>query len=285
MLRKIFTIFLWLHLAANPLLAQEDVQKPFLVLNNPSDSGMFAIFTSVVGALNYYESGDFAGLEIDLNSGRYLDPELGGNWWEYFFEPIKLGGEENTYKYVFTLEDYLGVLTKDAVPHLSRAHELIQKYIHIKPEIQTEVDAFCKEYTNNYYTIGVHHRGTDKYLEWPLVPYENTLQAIFQIIYSLPKEAQDSVKVFVATDEQAFLDFLIERIPERLVFNNFSRSSDGTPLHEYNTQFFSRTYLLGKWALVDCLMLSKCHFLIRPKGSCLSAVSKWFSPSIYSLDL
>lgn len=285
MLRKIYALFLLLQLAVIPLISQEGIQKPYLVLNNPSDSGMFAVFSSVVGALNVYESGDYAGLHIDLNSGRYLDPTLGNNWWEYFFEPIKLGDEKNAYKYFFTLDDYLGILTQSALPPIARAHELIQKYIHVKPEIQVEVDAFCNQYTNNYFTIGVHHRGTDKFLEWPLIPYENTLQVIYQVINVLPPEMQSSAKVFVATDETAFIDFLMERIPERLVFNNFSRSSDGTPLHEYNTQFFSKKYLMTKEPLLDCLMLSKCHFLIRPMSSCLSSVSKWFNPSIYSIDL
>lgn len=47
---------------------------PFLVYNFGT-SGMFAVFSAVLGALDYYEKGNFAGIKIDLCNGSYLDPE------------------------------------------------------------------------------------------------------------------------------------------------------------------------------------------------------------------
>jgi hypothetical protein len=81
-------------------VAGELEQGSFLVLNNPMNSGFFAVFNSVLGTLDAYEKGIYAGLEINLNTGLYLDPHKGTNWWTYFFEPIYLGEKGTAYIYM-----------------------------------------------------------------------------------------------------------------------------------------------------------------------------------------
>jgi hypothetical protein len=70
-----------------------------------------------------------------------------------------------------------------------------------------------------------------------------------------------------------------------VVYNNFSRSSNETALHDYNTNFYSSPYEMGKEALVDCLLLSKSHILIRPGTSCLSKVSGFFNPYMETIEV
>jgi len=153
-----------------------------------ANSGMFAEFASVLGALDTYEKGQFAGLWINFTSGPYLDPERGPNWWEYFFEPIHFGDSDAPH-YIFPLNETLEQTGIGFHMPRQRAYELIQKYIHVKKPIQEKVKSFKKKNFKGNYVIGVHYRGTDKILEMPLVPYEKTVNAVRGIINSLNTKA------------------------------------------------------------------------------------------------
>lgn len=269
------------------LCAEVDGKGPFLIISNPNDAGMFAVFATVIGAIHFYEQGNFAGLKVDLNSGRYLDPEIGLNWWEYFFEPIVLGDESYQPKYYFSGQDVMNLFFH-AYPHQDRfkANRFLQKYVHIKPHLQEEIDAFVRTHFDNHFVIGIHHRGTDKVTESPIVPYQKTYQVLLHAIEKLSKAQRGNLRIYVATDDDHFLTFLRSRFPANtLIYNDFSRSADGTPLHAYGTNFYSSNYQMGKEALFDCLLLSRCHMLLRPASSCLSLISMAFNPYIPVLNL
>ena len=54
---------------------------------------MFSVFLTVVGFLHFYEQEGWDGARVDFRKeGLYYDPRIGSNWWEYYFEPIVLGG-------------------------------------------------------------------------------------------------------------------------------------------------------------------------------------------------
>ncbi len=251
---------------------------PNLCFELTYNSGMFAVFGSVLGALHLYEQGHMAGLTINLDQGIYWDPEAGPNWWEYFFEPIHLGNQQAP-RYKSTIDEGSQLTFTGLSLSKERNFGLIQKYIRIKPHIQAEVDAFIKQYFKSFLVIGVHHRGTDKQAEWPIVSYEKTYQTIKQVIKkSYPFPLRKKVKIFVATDDQNFLTYLENLFPKQLIYNNFVRSSDGTPLHHGAVQHYANNYQKGKEALIDCLLLSHCPVLIRPQSSCLSLVSTFFNP-------
>ena len=53
---------------------------------------------------------------------------------------------------------------------------------------------------------------------------------------------------------------------------------NNNPVHYFNPKNVS-PYKLGKEAVIDCLLLSKCNHLIRT-SSCLSLVSEYFNPQL-----
>ena len=112
---------------------------PYLVYS-VAGSGMFAVFSAVLGALDYYEKGNYAGIKIELCDGYYLDPEMGPNWWEYFFEPINIGNEQVSH-YSFDVSEHLVFADRGFHMPRKRAFELIQRYVLLKPQIQNKVDA------------------------------------------------------------------------------------------------------------------------------------------------
>ena len=263
---------------ADPPPAPLPAQDSFLTLNNPMNSGFFAVFNSVLGALNFYEQGRYGGLKIDLNEGIYFDPEKGSNWWGYFFEPIHLGNDSNE-KYFFSLQDALHLT--DSSFHLSRqrSFELIQRYVHLKPHIQKELESFIKTYFKKHFVIGVHHRGTDKKLETPIIPYEQTVLHLNAHIANLSEKTRKRLKIYVATDEQDFVDYMLKLYPSLLIYNDFKRSTNGEPIH-YTTNLYSSNYQKGKEALLDCLLLSRCNLLLYPAAASLSLSALKFNPNL-----
>ncbi len=242
--------------------------------------GLGAVICAVIEALNLYDQGSMVGLHVNLDQGLYVDPNAGPNWWEYFFEPIHLGNLFAPHYRPTTEEGVQLVLASFQLPR-KRAFEIIQKYIRLKPHIQAEIDAFVKQHFKSCYVIGVHHRGTDKGLQWPLVSYEKTHQAIKQAIkdhylYSHKKK----IKIFVATDDQNFISYLESFYPSQLIYTNFIRSTDSTPLHYGNVERYNNNYQKGKEALIDSLLLSRCQALIRPKSSALSHLSTFFNADV-----
>src|SRR5688500_7604199 len=75
-------------------LQKADAGDVALVLKEHMESGMFASFATVLGALHLYETGQIQGFHINMKTGPYVDPDRGDNWWEYYYLPIHLGNPD-----------------------------------------------------------------------------------------------------------------------------------------------------------------------------------------------
>ena len=267
-------------IATQPIKLFSD-EKPFIIMNNPVNSGFGAVFSAVLSALDLYDQGHYAGLQLDLNSGVYVDPQKGPNWWEYFFEPVYLGNDQAPH-HVLT-SDEVSILINAGFPmSRERSFELIQKYIHLKPAIQKKINKLVKINFSDFYMIGIHHRGTDKCLETSIVPYSTTLFHVDWLLANLPKDKK--VRIFVATDDQNFLNHVRKLYPGQVVYNDFVRSKNDSPIH-YNDCLYKNNYQKGKEALIDCLLLSKCDFLLFPAASAFSMLSVKFNPYLTAIPL
>lgn len=262
-------------------LCGNEAAGAYLVLNSPVNAGFGAIFSSVLSALNMYDQGGYAGVHVDLNSGIYLDPAQGPNWWEYFFEPIDIGDKKAPH-YIFSANDVAHLVNQGFPMPRERGYELIKKYIHLKPHLQKEMDAFITKNFKEYVVIGIHHRGTDKKLETPIIPYDTTLFHLNWLYTNLSKKHK--VRIFVATDDSDFLAYVKKRYPKKVIYNDFVRSVNGEPLH-YNDDFYSGNYQKGKEAVLDCLILSKCDWLVFPAASAFSMASLKFNPNLPAIPL
>lgn len=240
--------------------------------------GFFRTMASLVGMLKLYEQGRFAGLKVDFSlTGPYYEPEHGPNWWEYYFEPIHLGEESNTIPfYTFNgphpidcaMDTEFG-MTRDEV------HAILSRYVHPKPHILKRVDDFVEKNFQGKDVIGIHYRGTDKWSEAPKASYRAVVKHVTEVIDQQQKNKR-KIRIFIATDEQPFLDFMKERFPNRIIVNdNASRSSTGEPVHKSQ----KNCYQNGEDALVDCLLLSKCKVLVKTSSN-LSLFSTYFNPDI-----
>lgn len=263
---------------------QIDAKGPTLAirLRYREGSGMFAMMYDVIAGLKNYETGNLAGFEVDFgNQGIYYEPDCGPNWWTYYWYPIQVGlFQRNLYKDYVTL-DSLPYTNNFIERNMSSAeiNYFIRKYFRLVSHIEGKVDAFVKFNFEGYFVIGVHYRGTDKHLEAPRVSYD---QVVMYVDYELSTHWKKHCRIFVATDEAAFLDYMKEKYPDMVYcVDDAIRSTNGRPVHfKVNTD----NYKKGEDALVDCLLLSRCNTLIRTSSN-LSLWSTYFNLSLPVLEL
>jgi hypothetical protein len=250
--------------------------KPFLTLRSTENAGMFSVFFNVLGGLDHYEKGNCEGIEVNfLQTGLYFDTAKGPDWWSYYFEPV-CEGQKNDDNEIIVTENHVLCSNLDVEYHMTRAraHELITKYIHVKSALLQEVEKFVRSYFRKHPVIGVHYRGTDKFQEAPRARYEVIRQ---QVNLHLQKNG----RIFVATDEQQFLDYMIHTYGNQVIYQaNAKRSRDHTPLHLHAKS----PYQQGKEALIDCLLLARTDLLIRTSSN-LSLASSFFNPDLPVIEV
>lgn len=140
---------------------------------------------------------------------------------------------------------------------------------------QEEVDRFVAAHFQGEPTLGLHYRGTDKSLEAERVDYS--------VVISRLRDCCDRhglQRVFVATDEHAFLETLRSTpdLPVDIVAqSHVARSTGSKPMHLGHAP--RKGSHAAADALVDCLILARCAALLKT-WSALSGWSALFAPRI-----
>lgn len=256
------------------------LKKVFLVLHcmGESDvSGFFSEFAAVVGTLEHYDKwkGQYAGLNVHFDArGLYHDLRHGDNWWEYFFEPINVGSRYNAVTRVISpyQHDRFAGRVEQEMPR-GKGFSLIQAYVRPTPRMQAMVETYVRANFEGAFVVGVHYRGTDKHVDARRVPYEEVRAAIGEV---LGRAKAQRHRIYLATDEQAFLDYMRGAFPDTLLCREMFRSVDGRPIDVTNDD---GNYKKGEDAVMDCLLLARSQFLIRTASN-LSMCS-----ALFNLDL
>lgn len=251
-------------------------KKEFIIIDPYYPSGLFSRYLTVLGFLEHFENGHYAGLNVNFEDrGFYYDPEHGPNWWQYYFDPLYVGSTNNAVIKRFNWEECSDA-AYFACDNLTRerAFELIKKYIRPRAYIKEEVEAFIDSRFQKTYTIGIHYRGTDKITEKEalFISYSNVLEAL---LLHINENQIAKFKIFIATDEQPFLDYMKARFPRQVIYQEATRSENDQAIHIGNTN----PYQIGKEAVIDALLLSRCDFLIRTWSN-LSLCSTFFNPKM-----
>ena len=240
-------------------------------------AGLFAEFATVVGALEFRDrwASETAGLRVDFaDQGLYHAAGRGPNWWEYYFESISIGSDERRVGQPKVSE--LAQIERDFLAHRvqgmsrQRASRVVHEYIRPLPCITEAVDAFAKEHFSGRSVLGVHYRGTDKELEAPRVPYERVGNTVRQVIREMGGEG---ACLFLASDEQAFIEYMRGAFPGQVRYRDIPRSTDGEPMHLHGGGVDRH----GEDALIDCLLLAKAGFVVRTASN-LGLCAGFFNP-------
>ena len=244
------------------------------------------------------------GPESGHGANAYYDAEAGENIWDYYFEPVatltyadierklsdpddpltqddlitlsveelwRIHEDEPESIYPFPHGIYFETFKTDPdwyAKQRTKAHSVINKYIRIKPHILSKVDAFEQEYFAGHSVLGIHMRGTDK-------GTANLPLELMRIVK--PKEyfphidkyidRHDNCKIFVATEQQQFLQEIRTRYGGRVLSYEAVRTSGlRNPFH-----LQGNGYRKGEDVLIDCLLLSRSSYLLK----CTSAVGEF----------
>jgi nodulation protein Z len=242
----------------------------------PDVSGLFSEFAAVLGFLDHFDRWRhlYAGVKVDFDDGLYYEPAFGPNWWEYYFEPIDIGGGRDAQASVVS-PHYHDLCANRVERGMSRqtGSALIERYVAVKPSIRGITDAYVSEHWTDAFVVGIHYRGTDKAEDAPRVPYQEVEAMVRD---RMSHAGPGRCRIFLATDEQAFVDYMRQRFPGQLLCREMFRSVDGRPIDVVNTD---GNHKKGLDAVVDCLLLSRTHSLIRTASN-LSLCSTFFNEQL-----
>lgn len=206
------------------------IQQGDAVVLESRPAGMFSVLDDIWGILDCYETKLCSAIKVDFGEGGlYYDPEMGPNWFDYYFQPIHLGAPKGHFKKI-ELPFELGIVHPE-FHGLSRERigALAHKYIKLRPALAHEVDGFVNKNFKGHFVIGIHYRGTDKSSEAPRTSYGKVTEEINRQVHL---RGLTDFKIFVATDEQGFLEYLKEKFPNRVIeLPGVERSKEGKPLH------------------------------------------------------
>jgi|GEM_PF-4010668 len=280
----------------NKELILEKIQSLRAVANLPCDGcGMFSVFHYLLGLMRDHETSIYSGgIEINFgNKGLYYDPtRREENWWNYYFEPVNIvkvnhnkcadqGVQFDNNEYGRLANSIEGVHGSLGISR-KEANALFKKYFKLESGIQAEVDRFAADHFSEAHVISVHYRGTDKSCngrncEARKVTYEEMIENVQKYIR---ENNLETFKIFVAADEEGFVQKMREEFPGKIAVSKARRSTDGQPLH-FNTK---NPYETGREALIDCLLLARGEILIRTSSN-LSKFATYINPDMQVIEV
>lgn len=150
------------------------------------------------------------------------------------------------------------------------------EYLRVKPHIAAKVDDFVAQRMRGRYTFGAHVRGTDFAYAEPTPP-----EAYFRAIEDLARRGGiGDYQVFLATDQQQFVELFRRQYGERLLTYDALRSSgEVAPFRMSGTS----PYKKGEDVLIDTLVMSRCNYLL--KGAAAGGeYALWFNADLECVD-
>lgn len=198
-------------------------------------------------ALEHYIATNNFNLEISetqtLNLFDNISPKTNrkydvGSWWlERYFSNQIYQGQYNAH-------------TPANLDNLKIKNKVYNQILKIKDEYLDKFEKKRLELGLDENTLGVQIRGTDKKQELPEIEIQN----IFNLIDKLEKK-----KIFVATDDKYYLDCLLNRYDERIIYDDSLQISNGSQSLHHNCSDRSQ---INEEVLSSVYLLSKCSYFL-----------------------
>jgi hypothetical protein len=269
--------------------------------------GVFSEFHSVLGALAYGETHGATGVRVDFASPLYAEPGRSPNWWTYYFDrdamyfeddrgpaaaEIRLDRTVSKYGRYGGFADVVQGRTPYLYPMtfgVERAtlRHLLDRHVQVRQEIHDEVARLVSTlFEPGAFIVGVHYRGTDstRSRAAALAHYRTTPVPYTAYAAEVRRALQDAApaiyRVFVATDEIDFLEFMRREFGDRVVqLDDAPRAQRGGQAVHLDRTLPVSNYRKGRSAVVDCLMLAATHYLVKGRSN-LSDASLAFNPTL-----
>ena len=173
---------------------------------------------------------------------------------------------------VFEISKYSEFPFSKDICHGTRAHSraLFSRHLKVNSKLESESKTWFCDVFSNRFVIGVHYRGSDKYIEADKLSFESVLTPIKRIIGILQSQGISNIGVFVATDDSCFLPFIKQQLKHVSVNarEQFCRSNNLLGVHN---QGIEDGTVLAYEAMTDALLLSRTNLLVKTS----SLLSGW----------
>ncbi len=182
------TFFFYLLTLSSVLFAKYD--EVSLLDGWQEDNSVLKIWFTVLGLLDEVDRGSSSGFAIRFaQEGKYYDVLKGDNWWTYYFAFDSVG--DITSKTIHRIPRYqrsmIRFQTACTMPE-ERGHELLSKYMKLKPEILERLELLKKEVR-----LGVYYQ--------PITSSED-LEALYRLIAE-EKEKIGVERIYLVTEVEA----------------------------------------------------------------------------------
>jgi hypothetical protein len=163
----------------------------------------------------------------------------------------------------------------------SEAKRVLDDFVRPRSYILEKVGDFFARHLAGHHVIGVHARGTDATSTQEVRAFRNDSLVLSRYISEIERllHRHPNAKIFVATDEESSLRHLAAAFPDRVVSYDTVRHQDGEqPAGQGPTGWIMPGYIAadrdvaarnGEDAIIEYLLLSRCHYLVH-NGSSLA---------------
>lgn len=281
-----------------------------LTVHTHRGAGFFCEFNKVLKALIHFEDQGLYTAQVNWNDPFFpYKDNPNDNGWNSYFEPIKtnypLKENESITKQgacggLHEIHDQLcvchWVAYKQYFPYRNYVHQKINQYIEIKSHILDELNELYETNMKDHFLIGIHVRFARAHAhEVPGGP-PSLNQYMAEADKLIKQHPSEKIKIFIASDSHYVVNQFKKKYGTKLFYIDAYRanhSEDPGLIYEnqqhwvsHPQQFHNKKpgYNGGKTTLLDCLLLSKCDYLIHTASN-LSAAVVFFNPHIKSIYL
>lgn len=161
-----------------------------------------------------------------------------GSWWlERYFSNQIYQGQYNAH-------------TPANIENLKLKNKVYNNILRIKNEYLEKFESKRLELGIDQDTLAIQIRGTDKKEELP----EIKIETIFSLIDETKKE-----KIFVSTDDEYYLNGLLSKYGDKIIYDNTLQISSGSQSIHHNCSNRSQ---VNEEVLSSVYLLSKCNYFL-----------------------
>lgn len=305
------------------------LDTPKKVVLQVHDGGFFSIFNAYMSHLVWSENdNDISAVLPDWDVSRFLkrmtDKKVmsfcygqpqDGNVFLKFFKPLpgitadELQSEEfllSNSKIITESDEYFNVQreplltyinaatlykSKDFINFRQRYNRILKKYIHLRPEIESEVNDFCKVF-NGKFVIGAHVRHPSHAIEQADHKMPTPMDYVNEIKNIISKRNISNWLIFLATDQDRTIDIFKREFGNKVVFyktvrrltDQEDKDFDALPDNSKAVEGFQLQHKVAKdhknWStemarevIIDAWTMSKCNILLHVTSNVSTAVS------------
>lgn len=309
-MKKIFiNLFFNILLFYNIFSEDQEIRKP--VVRSHLGAGFFAELNKVIDCIMDCDPRYEHHLQVDWTQEFFpYKTHPYENGWGLYFEPIVIAkNRDGVWSPRYLLDQTHAEAWINYDQHLNyrlEVNKVINNYLKINPAIVRKLEQYCHQFLKDYICIGVHVRFASVHQnEIPggkactLADYYDEIDSIIKRNKKNKnkKRNKNKIKIFVATDSHYVISEFRKRYSsDLLLYQDAFRANYKEDPHliyenaaywiSHAAEFHARKpgYAGGESTLLDCLILSKCNYIIHTMSN-LSNFACFINPYIKQVFL